>query len=293
MSYFLFLDESGQDHTNSPYEVLAGIAIEDASLWNFISRIHELELAHFGRRYSEGLRELKAKKILKSKTFRLAAQASPMDPDHRRTLAKQCLDLGESANKEKITALAQAKLEFVKDVLVACLEFDCRAFASIVPWNAPRPTDLNTSHLRKDYSYLFERFYYFLEDKNPKVQGIVVFDELEKTKSHLLVDQMHRYFQRSIKGNARASQLIPEPFFVHSELSTGVQVADLVAYIMSWGMRHGQPSSSRISELKEYADLVNELRYVAVRKVKEKEDFKVYSFAYIADLNPKEKPKEG
>src|SRR5579872_4439191 len=291
MSYFLFLDESGQDHKNSPYEVLAGIAIEDVELWNFITKIHELELAHFGRRYSEGLRELKAKKILKSKTFRQAAQAPPLDPDHRRTLAKQCLDLGESANKEKITALAQAKLEFVKDVLLACSEYDCQAFASIVPWNAPRPVDLNTSHLRKDYSYLFERFYYFLEDKNPQVQGIVVFDELEKTKSHLLVDQMHRYFQRSLKGSKRSTQLIPEPFFVHSELSTGVQVADLIAYITSWGIRHGQPSSPRISDLREYAELVNQLRYVTTKKIGDKEDFKINSFAYIPDLNPKEKPK--
>lgn len=31
MAYFLFIDESGQDHKSSPYEVLAGIAIE----WGF------------------------------------------------------------------------------------------------------------------------------------------------------------------------------------------------------------------------------------------------------------------
>ena len=29
MAYFLFIDESGQDHRDSPYEVLAGVAIED------------------------------------------------------------------------------------------------------------------------------------------------------------------------------------------------------------------------------------------------------------------------
>jgi uncharacterized protein DUF3800 len=29
MAWFLFIDESGQDHREAPYEVLAGVAIED------------------------------------------------------------------------------------------------------------------------------------------------------------------------------------------------------------------------------------------------------------------------
>lgn len=67
--------------------------------------------------------------------------------------------------------------------------------------------------------------------------GIVVFDELEKSRSHLLVEQMDRYFKRTVKGQQRSGQIIPEPFFVHSDLTTGIQVADLIAYILSWGFR--------------------------------------------------------
>ena len=37
--------------------------------------------------------------------------------------------------------------------------------------------------LRKDYAYLFERFYYSLEDKEASPAGIIVFDELEKSLS--------------------------------------------------------------------------------------------------------------
>jgi Protein of unknown function (DUF3800) len=44
MAYFLFIDESGQDHHDSPYEVLAGIAIDDKNLWNFIRSVQELEI---------------------------------------------------------------------------------------------------------------------------------------------------------------------------------------------------------------------------------------------------------
>jgi hypothetical protein len=87
-----------------------------------------------------------------------------------------------------------------------------------------------STHLRKDYAYLFERFYYFLEDADPSALGIVVFDELDKAQSHILLAQMDRYFKVTQKGRQRSGRIIPEPFFVHSDLTTGVQLADLVAY---------------------------------------------------------------
>ncbi len=65
----------------------------------------------------------------------------------------------------------------------------------------------------------------------------MVFDELEKSKSHLLIEQMHRNFEQTAVGRHRASRTIPEPFFVHSDLTTGVQVADLLAYVISRGFR--------------------------------------------------------
>jgi hypothetical protein len=69
MAYFLFVDESGGQ---AAPDVLAGIAIEDSNLWNLVLALQDAEMHCFGRRYSAGERELKAKKILKTKTFRLA-----------------------------------------------------------------------------------------------------------------------------------------------------------------------------------------------------------------------------
>ena len=59
MAWFLFMDESGHDRVASPYEVLAGIAIRDNVLWDLIRSLHDSELRLFGRRYSDGRRELK------------------------------------------------------------------------------------------------------------------------------------------------------------------------------------------------------------------------------------------
>src|SRR3972149_6089174 len=128
MAYLLFVDESGQNHRESPYEVLAGVALLDRDLWNLIQAIQDAELKQFGMRYSEGQRELKAKKILKRKVFRQAAEMSPMPPEERRTLAKRCLESGDRAGKQEITALAQTKLVYVSDMLDICARFRCRAF---------------------------------------------------------------------------------------------------------------------------------------------------------------------
>ncbi len=65
--------------------------------------------------------------------------------------------------------------------------------------------------------------------------GYVVFDELDRSQSHILLDQMEAYFIKTKKGRDRAVRIIPEPFFVHSDMSTIIQIADVLAYILSWG----------------------------------------------------------
>jgi len=132
MAYFLFVDESGQDHRESPCEVLAGVAVEDRDLWNLVQSLQESEVRHFGTRYSGGERELKAKKLLKTKTYKLAAGVSPFPAEERRQLAKSALEAGETAGRNELAALAQAKLAYATDVLDICARYRCRAFASIV-----------------------------------------------------------------------------------------------------------------------------------------------------------------
>jgi hypothetical protein len=142
--------------------------------------------------------------------------------------------------------------------------------------------------LRKDYGYLFERFFYFLEDQSTQSgfpqQGVVVFDELDKSKSHILIDQAHKYFKDTAIGRHRASLVIPEPFFVHSDLTTGIQIADLVAYCISWGFRLRQMTNPARAELAPYIEQITRLRHRALRNMMGKEDFEIWSVAYIDDL---------
>ena len=119
-------------------------------------------------------------------------------------LARQALDDGANADVRQLKALALAKLNYVGEVFDICGRFRCPAFASIIDKDA---TGTDSEGLRKDYAYLFERFFYYLEDMGGYEQGVVVFDELEKSQSHVLIDQAHRYLGIRLSGKCARSKL--------------------------------------------------------------------------------------
>lgn len=131
-----------------------------------------------------------------------------------------------------------------------------------------------------------------MEDRHGGEQGIIVFDELEKTKSHLLISQAQKYFRESATGLHRSSRIVPEPFFVHSDLTTGVQIADLVAYTISWGFRFQALTRPARKELEPFAKLVGSLRSVAVRERHGNSQFQIWSFAHVRDLRTRLEKEE-
>jgi len=278
MSYLMFIDESGQDLRESPYEVLAGIVVQDRDLWNLITAIQDAEVHHFGMRYAQYEHELKAKKLLKTKVFRHAQSHEPFDEAERTALARTCLEAGAGATPEQYAALAQAKLAFVSRSFELAAAHHCVALASIIPKSAPRPAG---DFLRKDYSFLFERFYYVLRARPDSPSGLIVFDELERSQSHVLIEQMSRYFLETLTGRRRASQIVPEPFFVHSHLTTGVQLADLVAYVISWGVREPGMTEPARPELAPYAAAV-----CALKPDLQDGTRRVWPFNLLRDLRP-------
>lgn len=236
VSWAFFIDESGQDQRDSPYEVLAGVAVEDRELWRLIRQISDAQQHYFGMRLFEAYgREAKATKLLNRKTFRLASQMEAIEFDERSRLAREILLDGAAVSKKRLTALAQAKIAYCEFVLRLAANHRAKIFATMVPRNAPRPPRADA--LRKDYAYLFERFFYFLNGLPDTPMGYLVFDELDRSACHILLGQVASYFIRTRNGRNRARLIIPEPFFVHSDMTTLVQLADIVAYAMSWGLR--------------------------------------------------------
>ena len=287
----LFVDESGQDHQESPYEVLAGVAIREQDLWNLILAIQSLETEIFGLRLTNVGVEIKGKKLLKSKTFRHAAQMSEIDAEERRELCHEFLKKGkreavggarEMRSRKEITAYGQAVLDFVRRVYHLSAHYRIKVFASIVESTAPR---IPVNILRKDYSYLLERFFYYLEDIGPNEMGLVVFDELEKAQCRILINQMERYFATTGRGYIRSAHIIPEPFFVHSDLTTAIQLADIVAYSINWGLRLNRMTKPTRPEMEEFAQCVFDLKYMGRRVIDNDEQPRnIYGITYIDDL---------
>lgn len=281
MSWTLFIDESGQDRRNSPYEVLAGVAVEDRRVWPLIRDLSDAQQHIFGMRLFEAYgREAKAQKLLDRRTFRNSGQLPPFDNAERARLARELLIDGTDVTRARLTALGQAKVEYCRFSLDLARRHGAQIFATIVPREAPRPERADA--LRKDYAFLFERFYYFLNSQPNDPMGYLVFDELDRSAAHILLEQVSSYFVRTRNGRNRSRLIIPEPFFVHSDLTTLVQTADIVAYVISWGLRLRGMTAPARDELRPLADLVRQLCFFRETEAGDR----VYGMKLINDLRP-------
>ena len=289
----LFVDESGHDRKEMPCEVLAGVAIAEDSLWNLIRAIRAAEREHFGDYLRVLLsEETKAKHLLKTKRFKIAAKPLELAPDDQAKLAHSLLVKGKEARAKKqsgsgetypeMVAYSRAVLDFVHHVLDLAASYSVQVFASVVDTAAPQPA---AGHLRKDYVYLFERYFYFLETLSPRERGLIVFDELDKARSHVLLNQMAAYFLGTSTGRYRSSRIVPEPFFVHSELTTGVFLADLAAYILGWGWRLNKMPQPARKELRPYAAKLHDMQFHG-DKPKPSGDgvWRLHGIVYLDDL---------
>ena len=287
----LFVDESGQDNRDMPCEVLAGVAVEQRNLWNLVKAIRSAEKEHFGD-YLRNLRisEVKAKKLLKRKRFRLARQRISIPEEELPSLARSALlkgmeahDAGKSASTvtaRELTGYSRSVLRFIGTVLDIAAAHGVRVLASVVDGNAARS---DRDLLRKDVVYLFERYFYLLQHSCPDRRGLVIFDELEKSRAKYLIQRMAAYFLGTDKGRFRSSLIVPEPFFAHSDLTTGIFLADLAAYILGWGWRLNSMPQPRRDELKAYARKLHQMQFHC-QVDHDGAPLQVHSIVYLDDL---------
>lgn len=285
-----FVDESGIDLKEAPCVVLAGVSIEEANVWPLTQAFMAL-IAEVLRFPPERGYEIKGSKLLKTRVFRHAALTDPLPEIRRNAAIEQLLqknDESQRAGPEELAALAQAKLAFVHRALSLAADFGMTIFASIVPRDAPQQKD--RSFLRKDFAYLFQRIHCHVCDQDDHDHGVLIFDEQDPALSQRLLDQIHKYFSETGRGQQRAERMIPMPFFVHSELTPAIQIADLVAYIVNWGLRMGSMPELAREELKPFADKVFNLRYrgreVPLKRRFGKRGRPTFGIAYIPDLRP-------
>ncbi|KWT86746.1 hypothetical protein ASN18_1469 [Candidatus Magnetominusculus xianensis] len=207
-------------------------------------------------------------------------------------------------SRNELTAIGQASLLYVKKVLDTCKSFDIKVFASIVPKTVKHTQG---TLLRKDYSYLFQRFNLYLNEKNEK--GIIVFDMIENQQHKRLIGNMRRYFTETYSGQRRSRNIIPEPFFVSSDLTTATQVVDIIAYILNKGLNKRKtehlirkkespsqniylylPETTR-EELHDFGDKVLALQFECTAPDSKKQQRKHNGIIYMPDLSTRYEKK--
>lgn len=289
MSWLLFLDESGHDHKQMPYEVRGGVALHVSKLWPFVRAVQQLELDAFGGELSLYRKELKGSTLLDAKRFKFAGQMPRMNDEERRKHCRSFLTKGlekkTNQTREEFTAYGQACLEMAEGMFQLLQDHDARLFASAVPRGAAKPpADLGDHLLRKDFVFLLERFYYLLEEK--REHGILVLDEVEKSADRRFVRRLERYFTQSATGRFRSHWVVPTPFFVSSDMTYAVQAADLCIYCINLGFRlplQGMNASVRQGIADRFANWIGRLQFRG-EGYRDGRVFPSYGIVFVPDL---------
>ncbi len=264
MSFLFFLDESGHDHRNCPYEVRGGIVLHARDLWPFIQGFSALEQSCFGTHLSEFGIEIKGSRMLEKKRFKHASQGEYLDNLARRKYCLAFLNKGsthESPKEIELRAFGQASLELVRGVFELLKAHNARIFAAVVPRSMKKPPTFEAEEfLRKDQVFLLERYFNFVYSKSET--GLLVFDATERSADRHFIRQIERYFTRSTTGRFRASAIVPVPIFVDSGLTRAIQAADICIYALNWGFRAPKQMTapSRMEIESGFSDWIEELQ---------------------------------
>ncbi len=282
MSWLLFLDESGHDQKQMPYEIHGGFAVHASKLWPFISAVRTMEQSMFGTYLHQYGSELKGCNLLQKDRFKWDLQGPKMDEAARRKHALNFLNnnkQGRKPRRDEFTAYGQACLALAEGVIGLLSSHDSKLFAAIIP-RLPRPSTLPDELLRKDLVFLLERFFYFLEMEQQ--MGLLVMDGTDKQADRKLVRRLERYFTQTMTGRQRTQWIVPVPLFVESDMAYGVQVADLCIYSLNWGWRLGNMTEPTRPEIEPFALLLERVIWHG-EGYREGKVFKTHGTVYVPD----------
>lgn len=258
MSYLLFMDESGHDHRTMPYEVRGGISIASINVFKLIQDIQVSERQIFGCRLSEFKTEIKGSKLLAKDRFRWAQQMPELSKEDRqkgcRRFLTACLE-DRTPTCQDFTAYGQASLKMADTILNLLRKYKAHIFACVIEKGVVKPANFEyEDYLRKDHICLMERFAHFLESN--REDGLLIMDQCEKEYDKKFKKQLANYFSKTIKGQQQAHWIIPEPFFIESDINYLIQVADLCIYAINVGYRLSRAMNAEVR--KEVQDLMEQ-----------------------------------
>lgn len=171
--------------------------------------------------------------------FKWANQGDRMDGDERRAACRAFITKGLQKippKKHEFTGYGQACIEMVSGLFESLHNHEAVLFAVTIPCDAEQsPHGDSEAILRKDHVFLFERYFYLLQEK--KKFGLLGMDETERIQDTRFIRRMENYFTKTHNGRIRTQWIVPSPFFVSSDLVYPIQAADICCYCINWGFR--------------------------------------------------------
>ena len=232
-------------------------------------------------------KEIKGATLLSRKRFRFAAQGPPMSDEERRKHCRGFLTKGlekKTPFRDEFTAYGQACLEMAEGMFQLLQDNDARLLAAAIPCSINKPNTREAKeYLRKDHVFLFERFFYLLDEKEE--HGVLVMDEVEKSEDRRFVHKMERYFTKTDVGRDRTKWIVPAPFFVSSDMTYAVQAADLCIYCVNWGFRLdsiGMNASRRDEIADQFGPWLSRLQFRGQGR-RDGSTFPTYGIVYVPD----------
>ena len=150
MSHLLFLDESGTDQKQMPYEVHGGVVIPMYHAWDVIRSIRDAEARLFGSPLTRFGLEVKGERLLQRRVFQFAEGRNKKNPEipppdfvddeDRRKNAFSFLEKGsarQTPTARKFRAYGLSCLELVDDIFQICEKNRVSILAAVVDLGAP------------------------------------------------------------------------------------------------------------------------------------------------------------
>ena len=117
--------------------------------------------------------------------------------------------------------------EFVSQVIFLCKEVGSVLLAVVQHGTLTLASESN--RLPSLYRALLRRVNTFMEEKFPNDRAVFFFDGIDRQTNRKIAVSFNNFMQKHHWGRAYQN-VIPTPFFCDSEVSPGIQLADVLAY---------------------------------------------------------------
>lgn len=258
MSWLLFIGEPSHKIYPRPYNVLSALAVEDINVWDLIKKLEIAQMQYFGRHLNHDDME------------HFCKNSGSVD---QLTSSLEYTENQTNISKEKWSAYFLFATHLARD-------YDVKAFAMIT--SADSSKVVFTGRLRKDYSYLFERFYNFLNSLSNGNIGMIVMEGTKSDDAIIKKNNITEYFLKTNNGRIRSKLIMPEPLMANGYIDKIFQLTQLLGFVVSWGVRLQGMTVPRRHDLNDLVAAFNNMRF----SYRLQNGNKDWSFKFISDVNP-------